>query len=511
MTSNDRVIGIDFGTVSCRVGLYTLDGRQVDFVTESYPTTHANPAWAEQRPEDWWSALCTATNRLVERTGVDPSSIVGIGYDTTSCSVVFARHDGTPVRPSIIWMDVRSGDEAASIAHVDSPAKRVQAGEGGNAEWMPFKALWVKRNQPELWDRTEVLCEFGDWITFQLTGRWTAGFQHIVIRWYYQPHDGGWPTDLYRGLGLEDAIERFPTDIVAAGDPVGVLTAGAAAALGLRPGTTVAQGGVDACVAMIGLDAMRPGQVALITGSSHLQLMHTAQPVYPQGMHGGFPDILVEGLTVVEGGQSSTGSVAAWFRRLFNSAGAELSYRDLDEAAARIPAGAEGLVLLDYWQGNRTPHSDALARGAMWGMTLHHEVGHLWRAILEGTALGTAGNFAVAKDVGVTIDEIRIAGGVCNSPLWMQIHADVTQVPMVRTEVTEAAGLGSGILAAKAAGVYASLTEASAAMVRRADVVEPDPRNAETYAFLLDRYRSTYQQLREDMHLLSQRVGRDAT
>lgn len=510
-TSDERVIGIDFGTEGCRVGLYTLDGRPDDYVTEPYATVHANPGWAEQDPDDWWRALSTASRRLVERTGIDPARIIGIGLDTTSCSVVFARRDGTPLRPSIIWMDVRSDREAASVAELDVVAKRYQAGEGGNAEWLPYKALWVKRNQPDVWERTEVLCEFGDWVSHRLTGRWTTSLQQAAIRWYYQPRDGGWPEDLYQGLGLEDAIERFPGDVVAIGEPVGTLTAAAAADLGLRAGTVVGQGGIDAYVAMIGLDAMRPGQVGLITGSSHLQLIHTDELTYPEGLHGGFPDVNVAGLAVVEGGQISTGSVAAWFKRTLGAAGATATYRELDELAAAVPAGAEGLVMLDYWQGNRTPHGDALARGVIWGMTLHHGLGHLWRSILEGVAIGTAANLAIAADTGVTIDEIRIAGGVCNSPLWMQIHADVTQVPLVTTEVAEAAGLGAGILGARAAGAYASVAEASAAMVRPVDVVEPDPANADAYAFLLERYRSTYEQLREDMHLVAQRVGRGAS
>lgn len=503
MGQDERVLGVDFGTEGVRVGLYDLTGTPDAFVTEPYETTHPAPGWAEQRPEDWWSSFSTATRRLLADTGIDPDRIIGLGFDTTSCSVVFARADGTPLRPSIIWMDIRSSPQTRRVASVDSIATRYQAGADANAEWLPWKALWVKEHQPEIYERTEVLCEFGDWIGFRLTGRWTAGLQQAVVRWYYQPRDGGWPEDLYRGIGLEDAIERFPREIVPAGHPVGELSAEAAEDLGLRPGTVVGQGGIDAYVALIGLDAMRPGQTGLITGSSHLQLIHTDELSYPPGLHGAFPDVVVPGLSVVEGGQISTGSIAAWFKRTLGAAGATASYADLDRLATEVAPGADGLVLLDYWQGNRTPHGDPRARGALWGMTLHHGLGHLWRALLEGVALGTAANLAIAEKEGASVEEIRICGGVCNSPLWMQIHADVTGVPLVTTAVPEAAGLGSGILAAHAAGAYGSVAEASEAMVTTSSVVEPRPEHGEAYAFLLDRYRGTYDALRDEMHEMS--------
>lgn len=510
MAATERVLGIDFGTEGVRVGLYDLEGRPDDYVSVGYETQHPHPGWAEQRPDDWWAALTTACRSLLERTGVDPAAIIGIGFDTTCCSVVLSKADGTPLRPSVIWMDVRSSREAELFGEVESEAKRYQAGATANAEWMAPKALWLKRNEPEAYEQAEVLCEFGDWIGHRLTGRWTAGIQHAAVRWHYQPRDGGFPADLYDAIGLDDAIERFPSELLPIGEPVGGLTEAAAADLGLKAGTVVGQGGVDAYIAMVGLDAMRPGQGVLITGSSHLQLIHTDELTYPAGLHGGYPDAVVPGLAVIEGGQISTGSVVAWLKkRILDASGSTMSYADLDRLAAEVPPGAEGLVMLEYWQGNRTPHGDPQARGALWGMTLKHGLGHIWRAFLEGVATGTAANFAIARQTGVAIEEIRIAGGVCNSPLWMQIHADITGVPLVQTENPEAAGLGSGALAAFAAGAYPSVAAASEAMVRTTTAVEPDPTRAEEYAFLLDRYRATYTALRDEMREVARHV--DAT
>lgn len=437
---------------------------------------------------------------LMSDSGASPDQVVGLGFDATSCSVVFCKDDGEPLRPAIIWMDVRAAAEAREIGESGSHALRYQAGPSASAEWMPAKALWVQHHQPEVFDEAEVVCEFVDWIGFRLTGRWTASLNNTTARWYYQGRDGGWPEDLYRAIGLEDVLALFPRTILPLGERQGELLPEVADAVGLNAGTTVAQGGADAFVAMLGLDVSMQGRVALITGSSHLQLALSEEAIYPSGLFGGFPDAVVPGLSMIEGGQVSTGSVAAWFRELMRSGHGEIDFRQLDEAASAVNPGADGLVMLDHWQGNRTPYTDPKARGVLWGMTLGHGLGHLWRAVLEGVAYGTAQIIDVIRNAGIATEEIVVCGGACNSPFWLQIHADVTGIPLRTTKQPEAACLGSAILGAVAAEAFSSLPEASATMVSAAEVVEPDSSVADVYGFYLERYNATYHALRDEMH-----------
>jgi ribulose kinase len=184
-------------------------------------------------------------------------------------------------------------------------------------------------------------------------------------------------------LGAEALQEKWPADVVALGEVIGGLVPAAAQHLGLQVGLPVVQGGADAFIAMIGLGVVRPGRLGLITGSSHLQLGLSRSEFHGKGIFGTYADAVIPGLHVVEGGQISTGSIINWFHRL---RGGEADYSRLNQEAAALPPGAEGLVVLDHFQGNRTPYTDAASRGVISGLTLKHGPAHVFRAIMEGVA-----------------------------------------------------------------------------------------------------------------------------
>lgn len=504
------ILGIDFGTESARVGVFTLDGHPVAFASEPYPLEHPQPGWAEQQPEDWWRALVTATRRALAHGGLNPSDVIALGLDCTSCTVVVLDANFQPLRPAIIWMDVRAADQARRISACGHPRLKYNGFGNVSAEWMPCKVLWLKENEPEIYARSAYVGEFIDWATHRLTGEWVGSINNVSIRWYYDRHDGGWSQSFYDSIGLGDVIERFPRRILDLGQLAGHLQPAAAKALGLPAGLPVAAGGADAYVAMIGLNVVAPGKMAYIMGSSHLMLGQSAQPLHGKGFFGAFSDAVLPGQYTVEGGQVSTGSVVKWFKDHFASDLVALAqqrgtsvYAILDEMAARIPIGSEGLIVLDYFQGNRTPYVDSFARGAVWGLSLKHTPSHIFRAILEGIAYGSEHIFRTFRDHGYTVEEIVAAGGPTNSRLWMQIHADVSGVPITLTQVADAPALGSAILAAVAAGVYRSVPEAAAAMVRTRECIEPDMQRHREYAFYVDQYIATYPRLQALMHAMA--------
>jgi ribulose kinase len=271
----------------------------------------------------------------------------------------------------------------------------------------------------------------------------------------------------------------------------------AAEETGLLAGTPVAQGGADAFVGMVGLGVVAPGSVALITGSSHLHLLQTDVPSYSSEVFGAYSDAVVPGQFTVEGGQASTGSVVNWFARHL---GGGVPLAELGEAAGRVPPGSEGVMALDYWQGNRTPHVDADARGMFWGLSLHHERAHLFRALLESVCFGTEDVLRSMRAQGHDIRDMVACGGAVNSRVWMQMHADVSGTAIRTTQVPEAVTLGAAILAATGAGLHASVAEASRAMVRTAEVVEPDLAVTEQYRPHLELYLDSYAAMRPLMH-----------
>ena len=243
---------------------------------------------------------------------------------------------------------------------------------------------------------------------------------------------------------------------------------------------------------MTTLGVTAPGKLAFITGSSHLHLGLSAEPFYARGVWGTYADAVMPGLHVVEGGQTSPGSVVNWLRKLV---GTDWSYDALNAEAAALPPGSDGVLLQDHFQGNRTPHTDALSRGAITGLTLSHGRAHLFRATMESVAFGSELILETMRASGYRPDELVICGGATRSELWMRIHADVCGQPLTVTEVADAPALGSAILAAKAAGHYVTIEEAAGAMVHVARHIEPDRTAHESYLDVYGRYKALYRAL----------------
>jgi ribulokinase len=483
------VIGIDGGTESVRAFVFDLEGRPKGIGVVSYPTAFPEPAQAEQNPDDWWRALGEATQQALQAASVTPDEIDAISVDTTSCSVATFDHEMKPLRPTLIWMDVRAADEAADVAATGDPALRLNsAGKGPvSAEWMIPKALWIKRHQPAIYAKAQTICEYQDYINYRLTGRYVGCLNNVSIRWHWINREK--PASLLSHLGLEDLAGKWPEEIVAPGDPIAELTREAATHLGLKPGTPVIQGGADGFIAIIGLGVTEPGQLGLITGSSHLQLAVTDRVFHRPGLWGAYADCVYQGSAVLEGGQTSTGSVIKWFTSNFV---AGTDYSELNRAAADIPPGADGLLALDHFQGNRTPYIDPKSRGALVGLSLAHRPPHVFRAIIEGICFGTEAVLRVFQNEDFRIKEAVVCGGAVRSPLWLQIHADVSGIPLTITELPDASVLGSGILAAYGAGHFKSIPEACSAMVHRSSVVEPNQKNHAVYRELFAGYEKLY-------------------
>jgi len=513
-TSGPYLIGIDGGTESVRVGIFDAEGRPCALASKEYSLKHPRPGWAEQDPGEWWTSLVAAVRRAMADGEVSRDEIVGISLDCTSCTVVALDESDLPLRPAIIWMDVRAADQARRITETGDPALKYNGYGRVSAEWMPCKALWIKENEPEIYTAAHHICEYTDWLTHRLTGEWTASINTASIRWYYDRNEGGFPEGFYETIGLGDLLGKFPEVVLDMGTVVGELRQEAAEELGLRAGIPVAEGGADAFVAMIGLNVLTPGKMALITGSSHLILGQSAQPIYGKGFFGAYTDAVLPGQYTIEGGQVSTGSVVKWFKDRFCRWEDEEARRRgvsvydlLNERASDIPPGSEGLVVLDYWQGNRTPYTDPEARGMIWGLSLKHDIAHLFRAILEGICYGTEHILGVLRTYDLYTEEIVACGGPVKSSLWMQIHADVSNVPISFTEVADAPALGSAILAAVGAGIYPDVPEAASNMVRVRHRIEPDQARHEAYQFYLDKYIATYPRMQELMHEVVKHVA----
>ena len=507
MMTDPYVLGIDFGTESVRVGIFTPDGSPIIFCRKPYRLSHSRPGWAEQSPDEWWQALQTAVRQALTESKIPPEAIAGIGTDTTSCTVLALDGSYQPLRPAILWMDMRAAEQSMRIAASGHPALKYNGYGAVSAEWLPCKALWLKENEPDVYQKATRICECEDWLTYRLTGRWTANINTAAIRCYHDRNVGGWQGDFFEKIGLGDLLEKLPSEVLDLGTVVGGLQKEAAEDLGLPAGIPVAEGGADAFNAQIGLNVVSPGKLAFYTGSSHLLLGQSASELHVKGMWGAYTDCVIPGQYTVETGQTSSGSIMKWFKDQFCGQWAQeaesrevSTYDILNEQAAQIPPGAEGLMILDHWQGNRSPHTDANSRGMIWGFSLRHTPAHVARAIMEGVAYGSEQNLRVLRENGFETKEIAMCGGVVNSPLWVQIHADISNVPITITKVSEASTLGSAILGAVAAKLYPSVPEAANAMVHTERQIEPNQEVHDMYQYYFESYTKTYPAMKELMH-----------
>jgi ribulose kinase len=495
--TDEVVLGIDAGTAGLRAGLFDLNGAPLGFHDQAYQTLYPRPGWAEQRPQEWWDALVAAVRGCLATGGVDGGRVIGLAVDAP-CDILLADRDGTPLTESLMWMDLRGAAQARRLTETHDPVLRYCGGDVP-AEWPLPKALWLKEHAAAQWQQAAFLVEQMGWLTRRLTDAWAVPLNSAAAKWHYRATAGehtpaGWPVSLLRAVGLDDLPAKIPGAVLPMGAKAGELARPAAEALGLRPGLAVAMSGIDAHAGMVGLNALAPGTVALITGTSTCQLAQSPHAVYDPGLWGPFEDAVIAGAWTLEAGQASTGGTVRWLLETLGGAlpaGPE-RYAAADAAAAAVPPGADGLTALDYWQGSRTPIKDPAARGAIWGLTPAHGPGHLLRAVYEATAYGNRRILDMLAAMSVPTTRIVACGGGTRSALWLQILSDVAGVPLELTAVGDAVALGSAICAAVGAGAFPDLPAAARAMVHPATVIEPDPATRAAYDDGYARYKDTY-------------------
>ena len=496
-----------------RGGIFGCTGRMLYTCAREYPTQFPRAGWAEQRPQDWWDSFLAVTQNTVRESGVPPESIVSLAVDSTSCTVLALDGRFRPLRNAVIWMDVRAFEQAGRIARCGMSALKYNGFGSVSAEWMPSKALWLKEQEPATYRNARHVCEFQDWINYQLTGEYVGSIDNVTIRWYYDSRSGGWPVDFYEAIGLGDLIEKFPQQILQLGTPFGKIRPEVSSLTGLSKNTLVVQGGADAFIGVLGLGAVKPGRTAFITGSSHLLVGQTEKEIHKKGIFGAFPDAIIPGLYAVEGAQISSGSVLKWFKDNFICGSYEEEakkrgqtlYEYMSSLAEKIRIGSEGLIVLNYWQGNRNPLTDSQARGVIWGLSLKHTPVHAYRAIMEGVCYGTEHIMRYFKEAGFTPTEVFACGGATKSPLWMQMQSDVLGIPIYLTEEPNAPLLGDAILASYGAHIHRSIEEAAEAMVKIKKKIEPNLENTERYRYYVDKYIETYPPLKDLMHDMAKR------
>lgn len=491
-------MGVDTGTQSVRVVVSDISGNIIASDEQVYETYYPQPGWAEQKPEDWWKCFNLAVKNVTDHLSMGVRySIKAISVCSTSSTVLAVDENGKPMMDAIMWMDTRAVKEMESINATQDPILEYCGGED-SVEWMIPKTLWIKKNKPDIYNNCYKIIEQLDWMNYQLCGCFSTSICQASCKWNYVSYEGGWNEEFFTKIGLEDYKDVLVTDVRRLGDTLGKIDSEFAEKYDLNPDMLVVQGGIDAHIGMLGLGVAKPGKMAMIMGTSFVQLAFAdaEQKLKLEGIWGPYNEPVVPGAWLLEGGQISAGSIVKWFLKEFDLDKMDNPYAYMNELVEKIEPGSDGLVALDFFQGNRTPYKDPNAKGVIYGLTLSHTKAHIYRALLESVALGTKNIIDNFENQGCPVDVIVGCGGVTKDETWMQIIADATGKPIIVTVDPSAGALGCTIVAAVGSGAYENFDEASKGMVKEAYTVTPNPEVYDQYQKVFEKYVELYERLK---------------
>jgi xylulokinase len=481
MKTDELLLGIDLGTSGLKAGVFDPAGRLVARSVVQYDTARPRPGWAEQAPAAWWAACSSALNALLAQ--LDRSKLRAVCAAGLAPSLTCIDERGLPVGPTPIWSDGRARAEQLELE------KRL--GRRGFSSLLP-RLLWLKRYEPTRYQNTRWALQSYEYLPFKLTGEACAVTNGTSA--------AAAPSDVAEAVGLD--ASKFPGRRLRCGEPWGRVCAAAAAETGLPSGLPVVAGTVDAFAAWLGTGTLEPGQLCNTTGTTNTLALVRKEPLEDgEGRFGTVPHPCGDNW-MAAGALTSGGQLLDWFRRTFygNDSGAlALLLRE----AASAPAGAEGLLVLPYLAGERSPVKDPHARAVFFGLSEAHRRAHLARAVVEAAALAVGDLCDVMHQGGGRASEVRLAGPAAQSDLSGQIRADVLGLPVVLPEVADAGALGAAMAAGNGAGLFPSFPQAVRCMARTRAVLKPDPERHALYRRLFALYRDLYCHLREDFARLA--------
>lgn len=498
-------LGVDIGTSGCRTIAVDAAGTTLAIAASAYPLATPEPGHAEQDPRDWIEGALSTIAEVCTSGAFEPGEIGGIGVDGQSWACVPVAEDGTVLASTPIWMDTRCQpicDEL--LTRIPAADILSLAGNRLSPSYSTAKAIWFEREHPAVFARTRWFLQCNSVVVHALTG--VASQDHSQgYGWHF--------IDVATGRIDRAAAARLGVDPDRVPEPVepsavvGTITAAVARRTGVPEGTPVVAGGLDAACGTLGAGVVRPGQTQEQGGQAGGMSIAMTSPAADERLI--LSRHVVPGLWLLQGGTVAGSASLAWLARVIGAAeqhsadarGSGL-YEEISALAATAAIGSDGLVFLPYLSGERSPIWDADARGAFVGLHLGTGRAQLYRAVMEGVAMALRHNLEVASAAGADVAELLAIGGATKSPVWMQIKADVTGLPIVVSANENATPLGVAMLAAIGADGADAETLVDR-WVRRSTSYHPDPASARAYHRLYGVYADLYPRLAASMHELS--------
>lgn len=478
------LLGIDVGTSGVKNALFDMEGNAVCQVTRPLTVTYQRPGWAEQSPEDWWQAICSATREIVERMAIRPGDILGIGIDGQSWSAIPVSRERGALHSTPIWMDTRCEQICAEYRRALGERRVFEVcGNPLMPSYTLPKVIWFKREVPEVYAAADAILQSNGYIAYKLTGEFTQDMSQGYGWHCFDMRRGKWDKALAAEFGID---ARLLPDIVPCDCVIGRVSAQAALESGLCEGTPVVAGGLDAACGTLGAGVIAPGQTqeqgGQAGGMSICLSEYVADPRLIMSWH------VIPDRWLLQGGTVGGGGALNWFEkqlgaqeRIWAAEQGGNSFEQLSREAGEVPAGSEGLVFLPYMAGERSPLWNPNAKGVFYGLDYTKTRAHMARAVMEGVAYSVRHNIEVAKNCGAQVGELRAMGGSANSLVWTQLKSDILDRPFVVPDSDNATTLGAALLAGVGVGAYADYEDAVARTVRVRRRHEPNAANRAVY------------------------------
>ena len=484
-TMKELLLGIDIGTSACKVAVFDADGHVLSQSNQPYNVYYPHPGWAEQDADEWWAAVCQGIREVLSAPDVEAEKICSVGIDGQSWSAIPVDSEGNVLARTPIWMDTRAKEICSRVKEQLGEDTVFQvAGNDFLPSYSAPKIIWFKEEYPEIYKRTRYFLQSNSFIACRLTGIFSQDVSQLYGLQFFDLHKMELDSTLAAELGIDPGLipDVYPCDRI-----VGGVSGEASRLTGLKEGTPVVAGGLDAACGTLGAGVYLPGQTQEQGGQAggmsiclDEALAHKSLILSPH---------VVPGRYLLQGGTVGGGGALKWFRQ---ELGEGRSFDELTAEAAKIPAGSDGVVFLPYMAGERSPIWNPDAKGVFYGLSYDKTRGHMIRAVLEGVAFALEHNLRVAEEVGAKVSVMNAMGGAANSRLWTQIKSDVTGKPIRVPASDTATTLGAAILAGIGCGVYRSYQEAVDKTVAITKSYEPDPANHEIYRHSMELYLELY-------------------
>lgn len=485
------VLGIDLGTSSVKILALDEEGNICAESSSDYPMDSPADGWAEQNPVDWWESVKNAMGELLSKGAFAPDDVKAISFSGQMHGLVSLDKDNNVLYPAILWCDQRTGEECKEIT--DHFGKDGLFKEVGNLALTGFtapKILWMKKNKPDIFEKTAHILLPKDYIGFKMTGNHCTDYSDASGMLLLNVKRKQWSRSMLDFLEIDTGM--LP-ELKESYSPVGKLTREALNELGLKGDITVVAGAGDQAAGAIGTGTVKEGIISVAMGTSGV--VFAAHDTYRAD-----PDMRLHAFCHANGKYHSMGvmlSCASCIKWWHDKVTDHMSIDELIDETATVPAGADKVIFLPYLMGERTPYPDPDARGTFIGITPNTTRNAMSKAILEGVSFGLRDTYEIIKSMGIPVNEIRAIGGGARNPIGLEILSDIFGYPVSTINTKQGGALGAAILAGVGTKIYGDIETTCNNLIKTDRTFEPDSKNKGVYEERYAKYKGLYASLKD--------------